>query len=344
MAVLWSWAFGSEGKSPLSAALGFRFGVGGGTQAAYTVVDNVYSYASFPGTKYSWGTSAARNIIFPHVAPTAGRISAAIKAKTSWRGGYNLLRVSGNANSGDVQVFFQVSNSAASAITCYVDNQIAATITLTLDDWHYLCISYDFGAASVNTVTGTFFVDGAQVATGSATKTTTGVTGAIYESGGFSNTLGLTAQVIAYDTGTSEVDASTPRFVSRLAPNSDTSDAGVWSPASGGTNQVAVTAGAYNNATSVVDAAPGLGDNVVTEINNLSTQLGLTPGLVLGATNHTYSSGTNIRAKASIRDSGGSYVDGVIVTPDENDTTYAYSTVSSGLTGSSTINVKYEVV
>jgi hypothetical protein len=327
--------------------LGFEYINGGGTQAPFTGADNVYSYASYPSTKYSWGTSALRGFRFPSAvaAPGAGRVAVAVKAKTTWYANqaFPLLKIEGINDPGDMFANMYVSNAATSTITMYVDDAFAGTTTLTLDDWHYVAISYDFGVTTPNTATATFFVDGSQVATGSDNVGPTGTeTKVRITSGGFSDTLGLVAQCVVYDTGTSEADAAAPIFVSRLAPNADTSTTGTWTPFGGATN-IGVTAGTYDNATYTQEATPSSGDNVVTEVNNLATQLGLTPGVVRGGTNHTYSSGTNLQAFASIRDSGGSYTDGATVTPDEADTTYAYAT-STGLTGSSTINVKYEVV
>ena len=347
MAVVWSWAFGSEGKSPMETYLGFEYINGGGTQAPYTGADNVYSYASYPGTKYSWGTSALRAFRFPAVAaPGAGRVAVAVKAKTTWysNSSASLLKLEGLNDPGDMFAYMYISSSITGAVACYVDNTLVGTTSLTLDDWHYLAISYDFGVTTPNSATATFFVNGAQVATGSDSSGPTGTeTQVRITSGGFSNTLGLVAQCISYDTGTSEADAAAPIFVTRLAPNDDTSEVGTWTTSSGATN-IGVTAGTYDNATYTQEATPSSGDNVVTEVNNLATQLGLTPGVVRGGTNHTYSSGTNLQAFASIRDSGGSYTNGATVTPDSADTTYAYATASSGLTGASTINVKYEVV
>ena len=256
----------------------------------------------------------------------------------------SLLKVMGVADPGDHLAFMYISNTATSVVSCFVDNTLAGTTTLTLDNWHYVCISYDFGVTTPGTAVGTFFVDGTQVATASDNFGPGGTeSGAKAESGGFSNTLALTAQVVAYDTGTSEADAAAPIFVSRLAPNADTSEVGSWTPSTGSTN-IGVTAGTFDNATYTAESAPSASDNVVTEVNNLAAQLGLTPGVVRGGTVHSYSSGTNLRARAGIKDSGaGSFSNGSTVTPDENDTTYAYAT-STGLTGSSTINVKYEVV
>ena len=345
MAVVWSWAFGSEGRSILLTYMGFVFPKSFAVQAAYTGADNVYSYASYPGTKYSWGTTSERTIVFPGILPGAGRAAAAVKAKTTWDSDLNsvLIKVKGVTDPGDMQAYMWIDDATTGVVGCIIDDFEAGTALLTLENWHYLCISYDFGVTTPGTATATFFIDGIQVATGSDSTGPTGTeTQAKIESGGFSDTLALTAQVIGYDTGTSEADAATPVFVTRVAPSADTSDVGTWSPASGGTNQVAVTAGNYDNATYTQEATPSSGDNVVTQAV-LATELGLTPGIVRGGTNHTYSSGTNLQAFASIRDSGGAYTNGATVTPDQADTTYAYGT-STGLTGASTINVKYEVV
>ncbi len=344
MAVVWSWAFGSEGRSILLTYMGFVFPKSFAVQAAYTGADNVYSYASYPGTKYSWGTTSERTIVFPGILPGAGRAAAAVKAKTTWDSDFNsvLIKVKGVADPGDMQAFMMIKNASTGVVSCIVDDFEAGTSLLTLENWHYLCISYDFGVTTPGTATATFFIDGIQVATGSDSTGPTGTeTQAKIESGGFSDTLALTAQVIGYDTGTSEADAATPVFVTRVAPSADTSTVGTWAPSTGATN-IGVTAGTYDNATYTQEATPSSGDNVVTQAV-LATELGLTPGIVRGGTNHTFSSGTNLQAFASIRDSGGAYTDGATVTPDQADTTYAYST-STGLTGSSTINVKYEVV
>jgi hypothetical protein len=348
MAVVWSWAFGSEGKSPMETYLGFEYINGGGTQAPFTGADNVYSYASYPGTKYSWGTSALRGFRFPAAvaAPGAGRVAAAIKAKTTWYSNTSspLLKTEGVNDPADMLAYMYISSSITGAVACYVDNTLVGTTSLTLDDWHYVAISYDFGVTTPNSATATFFVNGTQVATGSDSSGPTGTeTQVRITSGGFSNTLGLVAQCISYDTGTSEADAAAPIFVSRLEPNADTSTVGVWSPSTGATN-IGVTAGAYNNATYTQEATPSSGDNVVTEVNNLATQLGVVSSSVVSATGHSYSTGTGVTAFCSARDSGSSYSDGDAVTPDASDVTYAYASANTGLTGSSTINVKYEIV
>jgi len=347
MAVVWSWAFGNETKTDLESFMAFQFPVGGGTQAPQTGTGDVYTYAAFPGTKYSWGTSSNRLLIAPTINLGAGRVAVAVKAQTDWYGGTGapLLQVTGIADPNDMVAYMYVSNASTGAISCYVDNTFAGTTSVTVSNWHYLCISFDFGVTTPNSATATFFVDGTQVATGTDSSGPTGTeTQVQIKNGGFAGygNLALTAQIIAYSDATSEADAATPKFVSRLAPNADTSTTGTWTPSSGATN-VGVTAGTYDNAEYTLETTPSSGDQVITEVNNLATQLGVTPGIVAGATNHTYSSGTNLQAFASVKDSTGVFVDGATVTPDQADTTYAYATTTA-VTGSSIINVKYEVV
>lgn len=343
MAVVWSWAFGNETKATLEDYMGFYFPRTGGTQAPATGATNVYSYASFPGTKYSWQTSSERSITFPGEMPGAGRVAGAVKY-TGGTWNYSsgpLLEIRGTVDPNDMWAYIYFSSTGvASAI---VDNTFSGTVSIPANDWVYLMIDYDMTVN--NQVTASFYKDGALFAgpTTDASGPGAAETAAKISSGGFGSSNGLTAQVIGYDTGTTAAQAATPYFVTRLEPNDDTSETGVWTPSTGSTN-VGVTAGAYDNATYTQEATPSSGDDVVTEVNNLTTQLGVTAGLVLGATNHTYSSGTNIQAFASVRDSGATYTNGATVVPDQNDTTYAYATTTFGLSGTSTINVKYEVV
>ena len=340
MAVVWSWAFGAETHTEL-ALMGWS-GVNNQTVPT-TGAGKVYTYASFPGTKYSLETREGYVVQAPPILPNIGSFATAFKGQTSYDNGGVALEVRGIDGPYTNKIDMYVTNEGAGTFTARIDGTVVGTVTLPVGDWHYVSITYDM---STTTTSASFYANGTLFASGTDTSYTFAHSGVLLRAGGLGHYLpegSLHAQFIAYDSGTSAADAATPIFVSRLTPNADTSTVGTWTPSTGATN-IGVTAGdPFDNATYTQEATPSSGDNVVTEVNNLSTQLGLTPGVVRGGTAHTYSSGTNLTAFASIRDSGGAYSDGATVTPDESDTTYGYST-STGLTGSSTINLKYEVV
>jgi len=338
MAVVWSWAFGAETHTEL-ALMGWS-GVSNQTVPT-TGTGKVYTYASFPGTKYSLELRQGYTVTAPPLLPSIGSVATAFRAPTSYDQNSNALDIAGNVDGDRIQIY--CSNSGSGTFTAKVNGTVAGTVTLPVGNWHYISFTYDM---STTTYSAEFFANGASFGSTTNSSYTIAQTGVSVRIQGVGNYLpngSLHGQIIGYDSGTSAADAATPIFVSRLQPNSDTSTVGTWAPSTGATN-IGVTAGdPFDNLTFTQEATPSSGDNVVTEVNNLAAQLGLTPGIVRGGTAHTYSSGTNLAAFASIRDSGGAYTDGATVTPDEADTTYAYAT-STGLTGSSTINVKYEVV
>jgi len=337
MAVVWSWAFGAETHTEL-ALMGWT-GVSNQTVPT-TGTGKVYTYASFPGTKYSLELRQGYTVTAPPLLPSIGSVATAFRAQTTYSNN-SVLSIIGNVDNDYISIY--CSNPGTNTFTGYVNGTVAGTVTLPVGNWHYISFTYDM---STTTYSAEFFANGASFGSATNSNYTNAQTGVNVRTQGVGNYLpngGLVAQFIAYDSGTSAADAATPMFVSRLTPNADTSTTGTWTPSSGATN-IGVTAGdPYDNATYTQEATPSSGNNCVTEVNNLAVQLGLTPGVVRGGTAHTYSSGTNLTAFASIRDSSGSYTDGATVTPDEADTTYAFAT-STGITGSSTINLKYEVV
>ncbi len=340
MAVVWSWAFGAETTTELDE-MGFARPVGGGTQQPTSAVGDTYTYPAFPGTKYSWETSAVRYLQYPTaVSEITGSVAAAIQATPSWYSNAGVGWLLGLRTGSNRAIYCYCSNTVTETISCFVDNVLAGTFNASVTDWHYISINYD--VSTVNW-TASFWKDGVQVATGTSTEVAETVVR--YQNGSFGNTRALTAQLIVYDSATSAADAATPLFVTRVPPNADDSTVGTWVPTGGpATDFAATNSNPFDPTTYTENAAPASGDNVVTEVNDLVVQLGLTAGSVLGATNHTYSIGTAVQAFASCRDSGGAFVDGDTITPDAADTTYCYATATAGLTGTSVIECKYEIV
>jgi len=339
MAVHWSWAFGAETRTQLIDDMEWASPSAGGTQQPTTGAGNVYTYPAFPGTKYSFELSNVRALQTPAGSfVSAGTVTVAAKMNNSFYNSHTspLIQVQGGSTRA-INVY--CTTPATGVFSMYLDSVLAGTFTLILANWYYVALVYDI--STVNW-TADLYIDGVSVVNGASVEPSGETTG-FYEIGGC-GTNALFGQIISYDTGTVTATAVAPIFCSRLAPNADTSETGAWAPSVGVTN-IGVTAGdPLDTATYTQEASPSSGDDVVTEVNNLVAQLGLTAGTVLGATNHTYSEGTAVQAFASCRDSGGAYVDGSTITPNAADTTYAFATATAGLTGTSTINCKYEIV
>lgn len=334
MAVKWSWAFGNETPTTMRDYMGWSFDQIS-TSRNGAVTTPVYTYASYPGTRYSMALSDDDIAVPSSAVPVQGWYSVAMQPTVSYRPYQTFLAVYGGGS--NRSIYIQVASE--SAWNLYVDNTFKETFTApALGDWHYIALKYDM---STSTWSGQVYVNGA-AATASYTDARSAETVASAEFRGMTDGYKQTfmAQIIFYDDLSDS--GETPLFVSRVGPTADTSETGTWAPSSGATNFGVTANNPYDNATYTQEATPSSGDNVVTEAV-LATELGLTPGIVRGGTNHTYSSGTNLQAFASIRDSAGAYTNGATVTPDSADTTYAFGT-STALTGSSTINVKYEVV
>mgnify|MGYP003627957510 FL=1 len=338
MAVKWSWAFGQETPTQLKADMDFNFLNTSQSNVNSTIT---YTYAGSP-TRYSMGCDGGAEFTLPTASfPVTGWIATAVYFNATAYAAYAYL-IKCKSQSGKFIAIYNES-TLGPTMGLYVDNALKETFAApSFNDWHYFALKYDMSVT--NAWTGRVYINGSAVTSSwtdtSATAATSG--SCVLEGCTNLNESTIFAQIIIYD---SLGDAGeTPLFVTRLPPNADTGEVGTWVPSTGATNIGVTNNDPLNIATYTQEAAPTSGDNVVTEVNNLVTQLGLTAGTVLGATNHTYSSGTNVQVFASIRDSGGTYVNGATITPDSADTTYGFGTATAGLTGSSTIQCKYEVV
>ena len=342
MAVTWSWAFGSETLAVLTGKMEYVSPTGGGTQQPTSAAGDTYTYASFPGTKYSWSTTYGRSLNTPGGAFQAnGTVAMALKSNTDWYASANAPLIHIETGSGKEIVMRPSVGGGVATVSCYIHGTLAGTFTLAANDWHYLAINYNVSGATWNA---SFWADGVQKATGTGISASAETTG-YYRTGGYSdNSVALCGQIVVYDSATAAATAAAPIFVSRVAPNADAAGTGTWTPSTGATD-FGVTAGDPLDVTEYTqEATPSSADNVVTEVNNLAAQLGASAAAAaISATNHTYSSGTGVVVNASTGVSG-SYVTGGNVTPNAADTTYAFGTKSTGMTGTPTIQCKYTVV
>ena len=343
MAVVWSWAFGAEAYTVM-VDMGFTVPVTTGTNAPTSLAADTYTYPAFPGTKYSWSTGAVRRLQYPGAAWTAnGTVAVAVKANTSWYSSNICPLIQVHTGSGR-SIYVYCTNVGTGTVALYVDSVLAGTTTLTVNDWHYLALKYD--VSTVNW-TAELWVNNPASATISGTSTDVAETSGFYESGGFSGAAALTAQLIVYDSATAIGTAKVPYFVSRIAPTADTGSVPfpwVSGPSTGATN-FGVTAGTFDETTYTRESTPVSSDNMVTETPALNVALGLASGSLLGATNHTWSSGTALQCKAYVGVGGSFSSGGTTVTPDAGDPTYAFDTLDgSGFTNTSVLQLKYQIV
>lgn len=345
MSVSWSWAFGQESNLTLETEMEWQFSV---TTAANGQPSNLFTY-TYPGSpaRFSWAQDDQlfnSNVELPTAVflPT-GWITLAYYVDGSYSDGRYLIQVL--AASGR-HISIRMDNAAAESFELYVDSTFYEAFAMAANNWQYVALKYDMSGA---TWSGQVFVNGV-AATAAYTDAGVAAPLGVHRMSGIgagTRTMYI-AQLIIYD---DLADAGeVPLFVTRIAPNADTSETpiGGWVPNPAGLppfpNYPVTNNDPFDNTTYTEEATPTSGDNVVTEVDNLAVQLGVTSNDVLGVTNHTYSSGTALQAFASVGILG-TYTDGATITPGASpDTTYAFATRTTGFTGSSVVECKYEIV
>lgn len=340
MAVSWSWAFGQESSLTLETEMEWQFSQ---TTTAVGQPSNLFTY-TYPGSpaRFSWAQDDVlfnSNVELPTAVflPT-GWITLAYYVDGSYSDGRYLIQV----NAASLRhISIRMDDDSAESFELFVDNVFKEAFVMAANNWQYVALKYDMSGA---TWSGQVYVNGV-AATAAYTDAGVAAPLGVHRMSGIgagTRTMYI-AQLIIYD---DLADAGeVPLFVTRIAPNADTSETGTWVPSAGATNFGVTNNDPFDSTTYTEEVTPSSGDDVVTEVNNLAVQLGVVAGSVIGVTNHTYSSGTAIDAFASVRDSGGAYADGATVTPDASpDTTYAFATATAGLTGASVIECKYEIV
>ncbi len=341
MAVKWSWAFGQETATLLNTDMDWQMTSGLGSY----VPDNAftYTYAGSPG-RYSLKVNGGADFFLPVQSfSTSGWITmAAYNDAPSWQQNTFFLQVFGG-NGRYIAVY--MSSAASNTFALYVDSTLKATFSLPIGNWYYWALQYDMSASPWS---GRVFVDGVAV-TAAFTDVQVAQTTGSYHCEGFSG--GSTtyfAQYIVYD---DVADAGeVPKFVTRINPDTDSSEVGTWTPSAGATNVGVTAIDPFDPATYTEDATPVSGENVVTTFAaDIATQLGLSPTSIDGVTTHAYASGTAIDSFAAAG-AAGAFFNGDNFTPDLADTTYGYATAPlnpstvAAWVGTDTVQTKFEIV
>lgn len=344
MGLHWSWAFGNEDHTALTA---MGFGVSSSAGANAPSSTNVYTYTGSP-TRYSWGMEtdqAVNGITLPGEACsglTEGWVQAPFYAEiaSGYDAGKRLIRVTGNGSGRVIEIL----NTAEGALSLYVDSTFKETTqAYDFTSWKVVALQWSMTSSSWK---GRIYVD-ESAATAEYTDSRSAETSVSIRlgPGPGQDTSGTPAawlgQVILWD---SYSDAgATSYFVTRAEPTFDGTNIGTWTPSTG-TDDFAVVDSPFDASTYTQDSLPVASNRCEVVTSTLATALGVTPSSVLGASAHTFSEGQALTARAVVGPSGGTETAGDSVGISASATTYAYATTTAALTGTSTLDLVYEVV
>jgi hypothetical protein len=304
MGLKWSWAWGPELTATLESAAGWDFSNTAPSQSTPHTGAPELTYAGSP-TRYSMNLKSNTSARTPlGVGSPQGWIcSHFYLASASGFSGYQIFNIYATSNNRTIHVL-AVSDST---LKLYVDGAFKQQTSETFppQTWHHIAIKYDM---TTTTWSGELWMNGSMVASG--TDSGVAQTSCHFRINGLRNdTLvngGYWAGLVHYNSVSDP--GSTARYVTRVSPTADVSESGSWSPASGGTAQTTELASPLNTATTVTEPSPASGENLVVNVNNLATQLGITPN-IYGVSVHGYADGTGISLEAAVGE-GGTYTTG----------------------------------
>jgi hypothetical protein len=351
MGLRWSWAFGNEDLTDLSAMGWTTSNPASGWLTLTSDADKVYTYIGSP-TRYGWimdgyQTFVGEGYLEPPAAAVSGMGSGWIA--TPWKSavstGYTadrtLIKVTGA--SGEV---IEIRTTSTGAMQLYVSNTFKETSSAAdFTTWRYVALRWDMsGADTAGSWSGRIYVDGSAV-TALNTEVDAADTAASMRIGpgpARNNTPdAYCSQVIVWDSlaDSGEVAA----FATRIEPTADGTNVGTWTPSTG-SDDFAVVDSPFDAATFTQDAAPSASDRVEVVTSTIATGLGITPGSIAGVTAHTYSEGQALTARAIVSVSGGAEAAGSDTAISASATSYAFATDTAAYTSTDTIDVIYEVV
>ena len=341
MAYRWSWSWGSESIVVL-ADMGFAF------SSSYFAPTSAQQYKPVGApTKYSMATDYDEQLHLPNAVVAGmdqGVVSVAFKsASVNYSPWYSIITVESSGGTGNY-----IRVTSAGALNLYVDGSYASTSAVAYDfmSWRFVSLHFDF---RVNPWVFKITVDGV-ASTGPDTASLAADTvGTVYT--GSPNTTDehwFNGQIIVQD---EYADVASPRYVTRISPDADTSETGTWTPTTAGSNFASTGVDPFDAATYTEEGTPSAGDDVITSYaSDLTTLLGGVPASVELVTVHSYSTGAANTARAEVGDAGGATTTVGTTTLIGSDTTYAYASApvapgdSAAWDGADIPKCKYEVV
>jgi len=341
MAMKWAWAFSTDQSAAKLVALGWTSTTPHVATTMDTSVKHTYTGdAVSKRASAKMGSSSYLTTPF-NTAHTDGWVAVPINVATGFYAPMTLLKVEATG-SNSIYVLPVTTGASPTTLALYVNNvfQANSTATIALNVWHYVAIKY---SASTSTWTASLWLDGAEIVT---TGTETGVS-VPFGSAAVTRILIMAPSygvgVPAYYGGIVSYDnvsdaGETVLFCSTIEPTSDDSTVGTWTPSTG-TDDYAV-ATPWDTATYTEDTAGASGDLVRMGCPSISSHLGISPTVHAIVSQAVVEGGADFQA---LFNDGTSDSVGATVTSGGSAPTYGYSTVTSGLTASTTVKVGVKV-
>jgi len=249
--------------------------------------------------------------------------------------------------------YISVQITSGGALKLFVDNTYKATSASVWQwsgQWHQVTLKWDMSADPWKA---NVWVDGVQAIAEQTDPRPVEPSGATVS---FNMGYGIVnadracyiGQCIIYDNYTDP--AENVRFVSRIAPDTDSSTTGTWA-STGPNNHSVLGSDPFDAATYTENSGPpSAGDDVITTFaGNLGVALGGVPPSVDGVTVHSFSTGLANTARAEVGDQAGATTTPGVTSTMSNTTTYATATAptkpSGGAwTATDTPKAKYEII
>lgn len=350
-ALRWSWSFGNEDLTDLSAMGWGSSNPASGWLTLTSDSDKVYSYTGSP-TRYGWifdgyQTFVGEGYFDLPVSVISGLGSGWIA--TPWKSavstGYTndrvMIRVTGV--SGEV---IDIRINTTATLSLYVSNTFKETTSaIDFTSWRYIALRWDMsGADTAGSWSGQIYVDGVAV-TALNTQVDAAEVAATWRIGPGparnNSPDAYCSQIIVWD---SLADSGeTPYYATRVEPIANGTNIGTWTPNSG-SDDYAVVASPLDVTTFTEDSNASPSDRVEVVSSHISASIGIVPNTIVGVTGHTFSDGQSVTSRTIISPSGGTEVSGSGVLISSGTVSYTFATDDGTYLSSDSVDLIYEIV
>ena len=320
MAIKWSWQFHDENMTTLQSL---------GWESNHTTLirpSTAYRFApegaNVSGSVMEFYSSGYYVKLPGGIGPDEGAICWAERVPDNQTYASNFYKIFLSNPNGSIHAYVPAANPY---VRLYVDNVLKAVgATVNIHSWNFWTLKY---SCTGSTWYASLWLNGEEYISeqsDAATAQSSGQTVTLYGPSRGAASYGPIANIIVYDAYAD--DSEKVRYVTRLDPNTDTSETGTWAPDSGTDNFARLGSG-FNASTYTQESSPSVGDEVITSFSgNIAASLGVTPTAVNAVTVHAMSTGLNNVTRAEVGDQGGSGTTAGADTVNSNDTTYQYAT------------------
>jgi len=323
MAIKWSWQFHDETSDTLEDLDWVN------SHSTSVRPNTTYKFApegaNVTGSVLELYNSAQNAKIPAGIGPDEGAVCVAERVPDGQTYGNNTYKILVSNASGGIYTYAPSYNSY---VRLYVDNVYkGAGATINIHKWNFWTLKY---SCTGSTWYASVWLNGEEYiseASDAESAQSSGQAVTFYGPAAANASYGAIANIIVYDAYSD--DSEKVRYVTRLDPNTDTSETGTWAPDSGTDNFARLGSG-FNASTYTQESSPSVGDEVITSFSgNIAASLGVTPTAVNAVTVHAMSTGLNNVTRAEVGDQGGSGTTAGADTVNSNDTTYQYATATT---------------